>query len=484
MTAAPATESDVTVPLIVDLDGTLTLSDTFIENFVLSLSHAPLKTVLSLAQLRQDTSHIKQRIAGLATLDPASIPYRDDLQDFLKREKARGREIHLVTAADQSIATSVAAHAGYFTSAVGSTPGLNLKGVNKLAFLKEKFPKGFDYIGDSTADMPIWQETRVAHIAGNVPKMSLLAKAQNIAVGHTFANEGSSFRIWRKALRMHQWVKNALILVPWGLAGIFTAETLLKLVAIFLIFNIVASATYLINDLMDLRHDRAHPTKKLRPLARGTLSVQAALAFVIIAMPVSVLLIALLSLKAAGYVLCYVALTLLYSFTLKKIAFVDAVCLATLFTLRIVIGVAAIGVPISAWLLSFSGLFFLSLGLAKRHLEVMKAGKEADYTGASGRGYRTEDWPVTLSFGVASAMSAIIIMMLFIQEETQTTAKYASPGWLYLIAACLLLWVMRIWQFCHRRLLDDDPIVFALKDPGSLALGAVTGVAFLLSHLR
>ncbi len=482
MTADPSTESAPTTPLIVDLDGTLTLSDTSFENFIVALNKSPLATFLTLAKLRKDTSYVKRQLACLSTLDVKTIPYRPDLMDYLKAEKERGREIHLVTAADQSIAADVADHTGIFTTAVGSTPGLNLKGANKLAFLKKTFPQGFDYIGDSMADLTIWQETRVAHIAGNVPKMSRLAKDKNISVGRTFANATAlGPRTWVKALRVHQWVKNALIVVPWGLAGDFEPQPLIKLIAIFFIFNIVASSTYLLNDLLDLRHDRAHPTKKRRPLASGTLPATTALLFIVTAMPVSLLLIAILSFPAAVYVVCYITLTLLYSFMLKKVAFVDAFCLATLFTLRIQIGVAALDVPISNWLLAFSCLFFLSLGLAKRHLEVLKAGNDAGYT-AAGRGYRPEDWPITLAFGVASGLSAIIIMMLFIQEQAQFPAKYPSPKWLYVIAACLLLWIMRVWQFCHRRQLDDDPIVFAIKDRTSLALGAVTGAAFLLAH--
>lgn len=478
----PETASPRETPLVVDLDGTLTLSDTFFENFVISLHNAPIATLLALKTLRKDTSHIKQHIANLAPLDATGIPYREDLLEYLKEEKARGRPIHLVTAADQSIANSVAAHIGLFSSAVGSRPGLNLKGVNKLDYLKKQFPEGFDYIGDSMADLAIWQETRVAHIAGNVRKMQGIVEAQKIGVGRTFPSKGKKRWIWKRALRVHQWVKNTLIVVPWGLAAIFTAKSLFTLIAIFLIFNIVASSTYLLNDLLDLKFDRAHPTKRSRPLASGALPVSSALMFVAIAMPVSLLLIAILSLKAALFVASYVVLTLLYSFVLKKVAFVDAACLAALFTLRIQIGVAALGVPISPWLLTFSGMFFLSLGLAKRHLEVMKTGKETGYT-ASGRGYQPDDWPVTLSFGVASAISAIIIMMLFIQDETQVAAKYASPDWLYVIAACLLLWLMRIWQFAHRRQLDDDPIVFALKDRTSIAIGAVVAAAFVLSHI-
>jgi 4-hydroxybenzoate polyprenyltransferase len=478
----PAAATDA-LPLAVDLDGTLTPSDTFVEAFAWGLGHAALPTLLCLTTLRNDTSYIKHRLTAIAPLDPASIPYREDLLVWLRQEKMKGRKLHLVTAADQPIADAVAAHIGLFDSATGSHPGLNLKGPNKLAWLKEHFPGGFEYVGDSNADLCVWKEARRAHIAGDVRKMTTAVEAlSGVEIGHTFSDPGAGLVTWARALRVHQWAKNALILVPWGLAGTFTFSSLCAVVAAFLVFNLVASATYLLNDLFDLQADRRHPTKRSRPLASGTIPAMRAAMVAGAILPVGLLFFLVLSPKAAAYVLGYIVLTLTYSLRLKKIAFIDAACLAALFTLRIAIGCAAMSVIMSPWLLYFSGLFFLSLGLAKRHVEVMKAGNNPSYR-LDGRGYQPDDWPVTLAFGVASALSAIIIMMLFIQGEALVPQKYASPSWLYAIAVCLLLWLMRIWQFSHRQLIDDDPIVFALKDRPSLLLGAATGAAFLLAHL-
>jgi hypothetical protein len=149
-----------------------------------------------------------------------------------------------------------------------------------------------------------------------------------------------------------------------------------------------------------------------------------------------------------------------------------------LFTLRLGIGVELAGVPYSPWLMAFAAFFFFSLALAKRHGELMEA--RASQGGAlARRGYDVDDWPLTLGFGTASAMSALQIMILYVANEAWPSRLYSTPAWLYVAPAALAVWLARIWLLSHRRLLRDDPVVFALRDRWSWGIGAVIALAIL-----
>jgi hypothetical protein len=138
---ANALDIDPRIPLVVDLDGTLTVTDTLYESFARLALQQPISAFASLIRLGRGPAAVKRFIAERCLPDPASLPYRTDFMDLIREEKARGREIHLVTAADQAIADSVAAEVRLFASATGSSGEHNLKGTNKLALLQKRFPQ-------------------------------------------------------------------------------------------------------------------------------------------------------------------------------------------------------------------------------------------------------------------------------------------------------------------------------------------------------
>jgi 4-hydroxybenzoate polyprenyltransferase len=474
-------EIDVDVPLVVDFDGTLSLSDTVFESFTQILFRHPSAALAALAALRHGRAALKRFIAGQASLDYSLIPQRSDLIALLQREKARGRPIHLVTAADQSVADDFAALFPLFDSAQGSDGRINLKGRRKLEHLRARFAGGFIYAGDAGADVAIFRAARGAVLC-DVSKRTAAAVSQaGTPVLAELRRPPRDWRIWVRLLRVHQWSKNVLLFVPLFVGHAFGEPKKVLAAAIaFLLLCLLASASYMVNDLADLDADRQHRTKRYRPFASGALP----LVFGLVAAPfmIAAALVGGLALSPsfAGAMLVYLALTTTYSFGLKRVPLLDVFVIGVLFTLRIVMGTEAIGLGHSPWLLSFSLAFFLSLALAKRHGEIVRAA-HANAGEISGRGYTGDDWPLTLTFGVGVGLTSIVIMLLYLTNDAAPSGFYGRPALLFVVPAVVTLWLMRIWLLSNRMQLHDDPVVFAVRDRTSLVLGVAVAVSFFLS---
>lgn len=286
---------------------------------------------------------------------------------------------------------------------------------------------------------------------------------------------------WISAFRLHQWAKNALIFVPLFLGHIAGDPVAwARTIVGFLAFGLVASATYLVNDLVDRDFDRAHPTKRFRPVAAGRCSPRDVAATAVLLLAAGLGTAIALSPRFSGIVAVYIGLTFAYSLRLKREPFVDVAVIGLLFTLRVLMGAVLDGLAPSPWMLSFSAFFFFSLSLAKRHAEVMQASQRAAVA-IPGRGYQAGDWPLTLAFGVAAGMASIVVMLLFVALEAQVSGAYTSPRFLLTAPFCVSLWLMRIWLFAHRMTLDDDPVLFAFRDRASYGLGVGALVGALLA---
>jgi 4-hydroxybenzoate polyprenyltransferase len=286
---------------------------------------------------------------------------------------------------------------------------------------------------------------------------------------------------WLQALRLHHWSKNLFVFVPILLGHVYDdAAKLLAAAAAFVLLGMVVSAGYLINDIADLDADRQHESKRHRPLASGRISRRAAIAVAAVMIVAAFAGAVALSRDFAVPLLAYFVLTVSYSLRLKRLPLIDVAAIATMLTLRIAAGAAVIGIGQSPWLLSFSTAFFLSLALAKRHCEVRQAAFSG--TGAiAGRGFHADDWPLTLTFGVGAGLISILIMLLYLANDAAPSGFYPHQGWLYAAPAAMLIWLMRVWLLSNRRELHDDPVIFALRDPTSLALGAAVVIAFILA---
>jgi 4-hydroxybenzoate polyprenyltransferase len=301
------------------------------------------------------------------------------------------------------------------------------------------------------------------------------------SVARDAIDEKRPLTAWVRALRLHHWSKNLFVFVPVLLGHVYSDPAkVLAVAAAFLILGVLVSAGYLINDLADVEADRQHKSKRHRPFASGRLSPRAGIAVAALLIAVAFAGALALSRGFAGLLLAYFVLALAYSLWLKTIALLDVAAIAAMLTLRIAAGAAVLGTGQSAWLLSFSAAFFLSLALAKRHAELMQAALTAPGP-IAGRGFRSEDWPLTLAFGVGAGLASIVIMLLYLANDAAPSGFYPHQGWLYAVPGVVLIWLMRVWVVSHRRELHDDPVIFALKDPASLAFGAVVAVAFMMA---
>lgn len=468
-------------PLAVDLDGTLVRTDTLIEAVVSGLFCQPLATLRALFSLRRGRAAFKQTIAALDTFDLQSVPLREDLVAYLEQEAKNGRELHLVSAAHQLIAERVATRVGFFTTVEGTKNDVNLKGHHKLERLKTRFPGGFSYAGDSAADLPIWREADTIILAGASRATRAAARRLGRPIEKEFLEEPKGIKPWFKTARLDQWTKNALIFVPLVLGHAYTdQEAVLSCILGFLILSLIASATYLFNDMADLSADRQHPRKRNRPLACGDLRLFDAAIAAPTAILVGLVLAALLNGSFFMYLLAYLGVTLSYSFHFKRVPLLDVFLITSLFTLRLIMGIALAAVPQSAWLLAFSMFFFLSLSLSKRYAEIILS-EASSAVSIPGREYYVSDGPLILAIGVASGTAAILVLLIYLVNEAFPLAVYGSPQWLWAMPPIVMLWVLRIWLLSHRGQIGDDPVTFAVRDPVSLALASIVVVVFILA---
>ncbi|MCB1508573.1 MAG: UbiA family prenyltransferase [Hyphomicrobiaceae bacterium] len=469
-------------PLVLDIDGTLIATDLLHECAVTFLRRKPWRIAhLVLAGLR-GRAHLKQFLAAETEIDVDGLPLNEGLVAYARAEAEAGREVVIATAADARLAVRLAERLGFVSRVLASDGVTNLKGSAKARRLCEEYPQGFAYAGDSSSDLKVWAEASGVIYAGDHVGLGQRADA----FGRTearFARKPAGLKIWAKALRVHQWAKNALVFVPLILGGkAFDALAWSEAALAFLALGILASATYLINDLADLADDRRHWSKCRRPLAAGTLPIASAALFVPVAIGGAFLIGLSLGPAVAGLLALYAAGTLSYSFGLKRQPILDVVMLAGLFTLRLALGIAAVSVEPSAWLLVFSMFLFLSLSFAKRQVEVSRMVRH-NQTKAAGRGYIAADGPMLSALGASSGVAAVFVMVMYIINDAFPAIFYTAPGVLWTFPVILFLWIGRIWLLCQRGELDDDPVAFAIKDRTSLALGGVLGLAFIGANL-
>ncbi|WP_367850299.1 UbiA family prenyltransferase [Rhodoferax sp. WC2427] len=450
---------------MVDLDGTLTPTDTLVESIIQVVKQSPINFLRMPFWLLGGRAELKKQVAARSSIAPALLPYRQDFLSFLQAEKSQGRRIVLATAAHHSIATGVATHLGLFDTVLATDGYDNLKGIAKLEAIKNEVGDDFVYAGDSAADLPIWQAAKAAILVGAVPGLAVSIRKQ-VPIEKEFPGESGGFALWIRALRVHQWLKNLLLFVPLLTAFSFThIAALVTMVVAFLAFSLAASATYLVNDLWDLESDRAHPRKRLRPFASARIPIQHGIAMSVFLMLAALAMALAISTGFFCILVLYVALTSAYSWMLKGYVLVDVIMLSVLYTLRILAGSVAIGVTTSSWLLAFSIFMFLSLALVKRCSELVSL-ELAEGEITRGRDYRGTDLVVLWPLGLGAALSSVVVFGLFINSP-DTQARYATPALLWLVALGLIYWLARLWIKTSRGEMHDDPVVYAIKDFGS-----------------
>ena len=496
MTILPPALDIASLPVLcVDLDGTLVKSDTLYDSALAVARHQPATLLKFPGWLLQGKAALKRHIASTIQLDVAHLPYNRELLQYLEEQSSTGRPIYLATAADADTANRIAAHLGLFTGVLASNGQLNLAGKNKLAAFHSQFGDNFSYIGNASPDLPLLEHCKEPMVANPTPGLRAGLRKARITPIRSFDERVSPFKAWFKAIRIHQWAKNVLIFLPLLLAHTFAPGLIAGSVLAFFSFCLGASATYIVNDLLDLEVDRQHPRKRRRPFASGDLSALSGVIvvalFLLASVALALLVPAVVARLSPQYTLVkplhfllwlgiYLVTTLAYSLRLKRMVLVDVIVLSGLYTIRIVAGTAATGIPPSTWLGGFSIFFFLSFAFVKRFAELENL-RERGGASAGGRGYHISDLEQLRTFGTASGYASVVVFTLYI-SNLDAAQLYEHTKRLWLLVPVLLLWLSRLWLVASRGQLNEDPVVYAITDRRSLLLGAVV-VAIVLSAL-
>ncbi len=496
MPIPPPAPDIATLPaLCVDLDGTLVKSDTLHDSALAVARHQPRALINIPGWLVQGRAALKRHLANTIRLDVVHLPYNRELLQYLEQQGATGRPLYLATAADGDTANRIAAHLGIFTGVLASDGQLNLAGKNKLAAFQSRFGDNFSYIGNALPDLPLLQHCQEPMVANPTPALRAALRKAHIIPVRTFDERISPLKAWLKAIRLHQWAKNVLIFLPLLLAHAWAPGLLAGAALAFLSFGLSASATYIVNDLLDLEADRQHPRKRLRPFASGDLSALAGVVVVVLFLAASLTLAMLVPhvidalspnfslLEPYRFLVwlgIYLVSTLAYSLRFKRVVLVDVIVLSGLYTIRILAGSAATGITVSTWLAGFSIFFFLSLAFVKRFAELENL-RERGGVSIGGRGYHIADIEQLRSFGSASGYASVVVLTLYI-SNLDAAQLYHHTNRLWLLVPVLLLWISRLWLQASRGQLDEDPVVYAITDRRSLLLGLVV-VAIVLSAL-
>lgn len=452
---------ETTETIFVDLDGTLIRSDLLWESLFMAARAAPVSLLSLPLWLSSGKARLKHELAMRSDFDPALLPYRTEVVEFLTEARARGRRVVLATGANQKLAHAVARHLGIFDAVMASDEAVNLTSQRKLDRIVEHCGvHGFDYVGNSHEDLCLLAAASEATV---VAPDRAAARWQQASGATLIGHEGGTAKAALKAMRPHQWMKNLLIFVPLVLSlEFFNLAMLASAMLAFFAFSFAASAVYILNDLLDLKADRRHKTKCRRPFASGALSISTGVKMAAALLGAAVLMSLVLPVEFQLVLALYLAVTTAYSFALKRMLLIDVMTLAGLYTVRVFAGEAACDIAPSFWLLAFSIFFFLSLALVKRYTELQDFGAGADRA-TTGRGYVDADLETLSQAGMASGFASVLVLALYI-DSMEIQQAYSSPMLVWFLCPLVLYIIVRIWVLARRQQMHDDPVVFILRD--------------------
>lgn len=463
--------------LCIDLDGTLVHTDILQEAILLFIKVNPWRLMLVFFWLIRGRAILKQKIAQRVDLEVNSLPYNQALLAWIKAEKEKGRKVVLVTATDKKFADMVANYLGIFDDVLASDGKINLRANYKAAELNRRYgEKNYDYAGNSKPDLAVWKNVKQAIIVNG--SSTLIKRAKKIAnIDKIFPRQSLTLKSLVKALRVHQYPKNILIFTPL-FAGhlLFNLSLLLTTILGFVSFCCIASSVYLLNDLLDLSSDRKHPHKSKRAIASGFLPISTAIYMMIALFILAGVFSWSLSINFKLTLLGYYIITLLYSFSLKKIVLIDVISLSFLYTIRIIAGMSLLVMyPYSLWMLLFAMFLFLSLAFLKRVSELSLFEKHGQQQ-IAGRSYLITDLLTLNMFGISSGFLAILVLALYL-NSSEAAIMYKNPQVLLLLFPFILYWLCRIWLLATQGKIHDDPVMFTIKDKVSYY---IMGIIFFI----
>lgn len=467
------------LPLCVDLDGTLVRSDMLIESALMLLKQQPHSIFAFPLWLLKGKATLKHEIAQRVDLSAANILYNEEIVEYVRHERQQ-RETVLVTGSNQKIANLIARDTALFDHVHGSSEETNLTHLNKRDFLVQEFGEnGFDYIGNDKDDYSVWPSARHALAVSTADGV---ISNKDIAFKQVFDIPTPTLGDYFNLLRVHQWLKNGLVLVPFALdhsIDFFSSAVTITLA--FFAMSLLASMTYIFNDMLDLQADRQNSTKRHRAIASGRVSLVAATQTMLLLALATLALTFFLPVQFNLILLAYLLSTLWYTVYLKQVAILDVCMIAALHTLRIIGGTVAISAAWSFWLLAFSMFIFFSLAVAKRVAELTSL-KAAGIKRTLGRDYQVDDIPVLTSSGVATGFISVLVVALYINTE-KVSLMYSTPQFLWLLCPVFMYWIGRIWLKTGRGEMHEDPIIFALRDRVSLIAATLVVLSVFAAKL-
>ncbi len=463
--------------LSIDIDKALLRTDPLHERLFIAFKARPLVLLPLLIALLQGRKRFRDRVIdetdGAFRL--SSCPREAEVEQLVESAREQGKPVEWLSreplrlgAEDAEVQQIFAGHSDVIDSSTSADTRANQ--------LKERFPDGFAYVGNRTSDLPLWRAASERYGVNLPNALKRQAEREGLDIVE-LTRRRPLLQSLLRSMRPHQWLKNLLVFVPFALnLGQMKASDVGTASLAFACLCLLTSGTYLINDLFDVEADRRHPRKQKRPIANGDVQIPVAATASMVLIVVALLTALVLKPAFALALLTYLAVTLAYSFRLKRVAMVDVLVIAILFTLRILSGMLLTTNIPSHWLLMFSIFFFLSLAFMKREVEfdvMHRAGKQS----LQGRGYGMEDRMYVLSCGLSSGMASIVIFSLFITETLGISqANYGAPVLLWGVMGIVTYWILRMWLLTTRGLMNDDPILFAARDRTSLILGAMSAI--------
>lgn len=450
--------------LVVELERAVAETGSTLEAFWQAASSGWALPLRALTASR-DGEGLRRNLVAASLTAPGRLAYCSETLASVTEWRRRGGRVALVSEHRQSVVDAVAAHLGVFDEAHGQVDALNARRDHLTRLFGHG---GYAELGN---DVPIEGLRNVLSGAAlGLPQTAQPAARQSRMPAHL------------RLLRPHQWLKNLLIFVPMIAAHDLTLQTVGGALLAFAAFCLIASSTYILNDLLDLSSDRVHSRKRYRPLASGAVDLRHGT----LMMPALALAGAALALlsgpKLLGMVALYFVATTVYSFKLKRIVVIDICMLAVLYTMRILAGSVAADVPCSVWLLAFSIFFFFSLAAVKRQAELID-GIASGLVTLHGRGYRASDLSVVGNIVTASGMVSVMVLALY-TNSAPVMQLYSRPEMLWGICLVLLFWNSRVAILTQRGEMHDDPLVFAACDRVSQLCGVtIVGLAMAAALL-
>ena len=471
-------ESARDVALVVGVEGSLAGGGSLIEGVSRAFSADPRRMLALPFSLAGGRPALKRRVAVLAPPTPESLVLNPSVLKEIATAQSQGRQVWLASGLDAQMVASLAARIGV-DGHFGSEGGVHLVGQAKADALVRQFGQGgFDYIGGDRCDLASWQCARQAICVD--PSASLARVVRGIDEdARILAGPDGSPLDYLRALRPHQWIKNTLVFAPLAASHATEASLYLAAAGLFVALSACASWGYVLNDLLDLPHDRQHEVKRKRPIASGAVPLGPMLGIATLLAILGLALAGWLSLAAAGHVALYMAVTAVYSLWLKGSPVIDAIALAMLYTIRVLAGAAVAAIIVSPWLLSFCIFTFLALAMVKRIGEYRSLGASGS-AAFSGRAYQAEDLPPMIAICAASSFASAFVFTLYI-HSADVVALYSHPEYLWFVCPLLIYVLARMLLLANRGAFDD-PVAFAMRDAsGWLAgLGALAVLAAAL----